>query len=75
MPTCRHFGFCRLCIVTPDNAIAPPTNPAAKPGLSAILNAIYPAKIVSIKPKAEFPIVLKNAASGVLLPNPAGFIS
>ena len=69
------FEFCKLCIVTPDKATAPPTNPAAKPGLSAILNAIYPAKIVSIKPNAEFPIVLKNAASGVLLPNPDGFIS
>ena len=50
-----------------------PTKPTAKPGLSAILIAIYPDKIHSIKSNAISPIVLKNDAIGVFLPKFAGF--
>ena len=60
--------------VVPAFAIAPPTIPTANPGLSPILIAMYPDKIISIKSKAIPPIVLKNAAIGVFIPKFEGFI-
>ena len=60
--------------VVPCTANIPPTNPTASPGLSAILIAIYPAKIYSITLNAAPPTVLKNAASGVFIPKFDGFI-
>ena len=44
----------------PLEAIEPATKPATKPGFSAIENAIYPAKIGSMKPNATPPIFLNR---------------
>ena len=60
--------------VVPCTASIPPTNPTANPGLSAILIAIYPDKMTSIKSNAIPPIVLKNAATGVFIPKFDGSI-
>ena len=60
--------------VVPWTAKIPPTNPTAKPGLSAILIAIYPANIYNITLNAAPPTVLKNAATGVFIPKLDGFI-
>ena len=61
-------------MVIPEFANAPPTKPAANPGLSAILIDIYPAKIGNIKLNDVSPIVLRTAANGVFFPKLAGFI-
>ena len=63
-----------LAMVIPEFANAPPTKPAANPGLSAILIDIYPAKIGNIKLNDVSPIVLRTAANGVFFPKLAGFI-
>ena len=55
----------------PFAAIAPPTKPTARPGLSAILIAINPARIGSMKPNAMPPIDLNIAANGVIVPKSA----
>ena len=60
--------------VVPCTASIPPTNPTANPGLSAILIAIYPAKIYNITLNAAPPTVLKNAANGVFIPKFDGLI-
>ena len=60
--------------VVPCTAKIPPTNPTANPGLSAMLIAIYPAKIYNITLNAAPPTVLKNAAIGVFIPKFAGLI-
>ena len=54
--------------LVPFAAIAPPTKPTASPGLSAILIAINPARIGSMKPNATPPMDLNIAAIGVIVP-------
>ena len=63
-----------LAMVIPEFANAPPTKPAANPGLSAILIDIYPAKTGNIKLNDVSPIVLRTADNGVFFPKLAGFI-
>ena len=60
--------------VVPALATEPPTKPTIKPGRSAILIAINPARIGSIKLNATPPAVLKNAAAGVFIPKLEGSI-
>ena len=52
----------------PFAAIEPPTKPTARPGRSAILIAIKPARIGSINPNAVPPIPLNIAAACVIVP-------
>ena len=67
-------GFPSDVNVVPTLLNAPPTKPTTNPGLSAILIAIYPDSITSIKSNAIPPTVLKNAATGVFIPKFDGFI-
>ena len=60
--------------VVPALAIAPPAKPTIKPGRSAILIAMKPARIGSMKLNATPPAVLKNAAIGVFIPKLDGSI-
>ena len=60
--------------VEPDAARAPPTKPTTRAGRSAILRAINPARIGSMKPNAVPPIDLNHAATGVLEPKLLGSI-
>ena len=57
-----------LAKVAPLVARKPPTKPTNKPGLSAILIAMKPARIGTIRLNATPPIVFKKADAGVIVP-------
>ena len=52
----------------PPDAKSPPAKPTARPGLSAIDSAIYPARTGTISPIARPPTYLRKAESGVQVP-------